>query len=678
MASSGDPLFTPYRLKHLTLRNRIVSTPHEPAYSEDGLPKDRYRAYHVEKAKGGVAMTMIGGSALVSRESAPAFGNLQLWKDEAVPWLRALADEVHEHGAAVITQLSHLGHRTSNYTHDWAPAVSVSAVREPAHRAFTKAVEIWDIERIVRDFAETAQRCQAAGLDGVELFAGGHLFDSFWTPFWNHREDEYGGSYENRMRFSLQVVDAMREAVGPDYLIGIRMTFDEHREGGLETPELLRIARDMIAAGIDYVSVNEGATHTDADLAWIVPPMSWPSAPSLELAGRVKKELDAPVMHASRIADVETARYAIAEGLIDLVGMTRAMMADPELVEKARTGRTDQIRPCVGAGVCIDGIYTAGAAYCIHNPSTGRELELPQRVPAAAVRRRVAVVGAGPAGLEAARVLAERGHVVEVFEASDKVGGQLLLASLAPRRRDLRGIIDWRTQELARLGVPIRFNSYVEGSDLLAGEWDEVVVATGGVPAAPDVPGAHLIRDTWDVLSGAAKPTGRVLVYDDHGGNQALDAVEALVRAGASVQLVTPERTLSPEVGTITAVGYFESLARAGVLVTTLRRLYGVARGADGLEVTLGTDASDFRETLAVDAVVAEVGTDAVAELYDELVPHSLNEGATDFVELLAQRPQTIVRNPEGRFRLYRIGDAISSRNAQAAILDARRLAGTI
>lgn len=222
----NDPLFTPFRLKNLTLRNRIVSTTHEPAYSEDGLPKERYRAYHAAKAKGGTALTMIGGSALVSRESAPAFGNLQLWKDESEPWLRELADDVHEHGAAIMTQLTHLGHRTSNYTHDWLPALSSGYTREAAHRAFAKAAESWDIERITRDFATVAQRCQAAGLDGVEIFAAGHLLDAFWSPFWNDREDEYGGSYENRMRFPLAVVKAVREAVGDDYIVGVKMSFD--------------------------------------------------------------------------------------------------------------------------------------------------------------------------------------------------------------------------------------------------------------------------------------------------------------------------------------------------------------------------------------------------------------------------------------------------------------------
>ena len=212
-----DPLLQPFQLKHLTLRNRLMSTAHEPSFSEDGMPKDRYRLYHVEKAKGGIALTMTAGSAVVSPDSPPVFGNLLAYKDEIVPGCVDSSDDCHEHGAAVMIQLTHLGRRTAWNKADWLPVLAPSPVREPAHRAFPKVIEDWDIERIIADYAAAAQRMQAAGLDGIEIEAYGHLPDQFWSPATNHRTDEYGGSLDNRLRFTHRVLDAVRAATGPAF-----------------------------------------------------------------------------------------------------------------------------------------------------------------------------------------------------------------------------------------------------------------------------------------------------------------------------------------------------------------------------------------------------------------------------------------------------------------------------
>ncbi len=672
---STDPLLTPFTLKNLTLRNRIVSTSHEPSYSEDGLPKDRYRAYHVAKAKGGVGLTMIGGSSIVSRESAPAFGNLQLWRDETVHWLRLLTDEVHDNGAAVMIQLTHLGHRSSSYSGDWLPTISVSAVREKAHRSFTKEAEDWDMDRIKADYVTAAQKCVEAGMDGIDLMIHGHYLDSFMTPFWNQRTDEFGGSHENRMRYPLEVIRAIRAAVPEDFIISARMSFDELRENGLGPGELLTVAQDIIDGGVDVISALGGSIDSDARLTRMIPIMGMASAPHLELMGEMKQKLNVPVMHAGKIADVATARYAIEAGLLDLVGMTRALIADPYLPTKIANKTEDQIRPCVGASMCIDGIYTAGAAFCIHNPSTGRELELPQTIDAAKAKRNVAVVGGGPAGLESARTLAEKGHSVTLFEANDSLGGQINIAIRSPRRRDLQGITDWRAQELKRLGVNVKLNSYVDASDLADAGFDAIVVATGGMPKALDIPGGNHVFESWDVLTGAKRITGDVLIYDDHGGNQALDLAENLAQSGAKVELVTPERNMSVDVGGMVASAYFKSLTSLGVKFTILRELKRIEKNADGtLTAYLGMEDEAWEESRIVTAIVAETGTTATSDVYDELVALSSNGGEVEIEALIHGQPQTSIRNPDGKFQIFRIGDAVSSRGIHSAILDATRV----
>ncbi|MGP3975718.1 oxidoreductase [Streptomyces sp. 8N114] len=671
-----DPLLQPFTIKNLTLRNRVVSTSHEPAFGEDGLPRDRYRMYHLEKARGGVGLTMIGGSAVVSPDSPPSFGNLLLYRDDVVPWLRRLADDVHAAGAAVMCQVTHLGRRTSNYTGDWLPVLSASPLREPAHRAFPKEAEPWDLDRIVRDYADAAARCEEGGLDGVEIQSYGHFMDSFLSPATNHRDDEFGGSLADRMAFPRRVIRAIRSAVSPEFIVGIRMTMEEDRPGGLTFDEALAAARKYIEDGIDFVSTIRGSIESDASLAKAIPSMGTPSAPFLEFTAKIKRKLDVPVMHAGRIADVATARHAVREGLLDLVGMTRAQIADPHLMAKVAAGHEDRIRPCVGASYCLDAIYDSGDTKCIHNPATGRELRLPHTVAPAAERKKAVIVGAGPAGLEAARVLGERGHEVVLYEAGELPGGQIRIAAANSRRRDLLGIVDWRVDECKVLGVELRLGVLAEVEDVLAERPDIVLVATGGLPNLSFLTqGGDVVADTWDVLSGALRPRGRVLVYDDNGACPALDAVEVMARQGVAIEYVTPERTLAPDVGSMNSPAYLQVFAEHAVSTTLAHRLLSVRREEDGrLTATLRSEYAATETEHVVDHVVVEHGTLPNADLYWDLLPGSSNLGHLDHRALLACEPQQNATNPEGRYQLFRIGDAVTSRNIHAAVLDALRL----
>ena len=676
---SNDPLLQPYQLKHLTLRNRIMTTSHEPAYPEDGMPKERYAAYHAERARAGVALAMTAGSAAVSRDSPPVFNNILAYKDEVVPWIRNLTDACHEHGCAVMIQLTHLGRRTGWSKGDWLPSVSSTRHREPAHKAFPKLAEDWDIERIIADFADATERMKEGGMDGVELQVYGHLLDQFWSPLTNDLDGPYGGqTLDTRMQLVWDVLGGIRKRVGDDFIIGLRYTADEAEAGGITPEEGLEISKRLADSGmIDFLNVIRGRIHTDPAMTDVIPVQGMKTAPHLDFAGEVKKATGMPTFHAARIPDVATARHAIAAGLLDMVGMTRAHMADPHIVRKIIEGREDDIRPCVGATFCLDRIYAAGEALCIHNPATGRELSMPHQITPAPDSKRVVVVGAGPAGLEAARVAAERRHKVTVFEAQPDPGGQVRLTALNPRRREMIGIIDWRMTQCSARDVEFRFNTWAEAGDVTALDPDVVIVATGGLPNTElfETGQEHpLVVTAWDLISGDVKPGENVLIYDESGDHPGLMAAEVAADTGASVEVMTPDRSFAPDIMAMNLVPYMRALQHKDVTFTVTRRLRDVVRDGNLLKAVIGTDYSDFTSEKHYDQVVVNYGTMPLADLYFDLKPQSLNGGAVDYDALIAGQPQEVVRNPEGKFRLYRIGDAVSARNTHAAIYDALRL----
>ena len=672
---SNDPLLQPYQLKHLTLRNRIMTTSHEPAYPEDGMPKDRYRLYHLERAKAGVALTMTAGSAAVSKDSPPVFNNILAYKDEVVPWMKRLADDCHEAGAAVMIQLTHLGRRTRWDKGDWLPVVAAGPSREPSHRAFPKVIEDWDIERIIGDFADAAERMQAAGLDGVEFECYGHLLDQFMSPLTNALPAPYGGSLENRARFAMEVLAACRKRVGERFLLGMRYTADEVEPGGIDAEEGIAIGKMFRDSGlVDFLNIIRGRIFTDAAMTDVIPIHGMKSAPHLDFAGRMRAEVGMPTFHASRIPDVATARYAVASGQLDMVGMTRAHMADPHIVQKIIEGREEDIRPCVGATYCLDRIYQGGMALCIHNPATGREEVLPHTIARAETALKVVVVGAGPAGLEAARVAAERGHSVVVLEAAANAGGQVRLCAQTKRRAEMIGIIDWRMAQCAALGVEFRFNTWAEAADVLALRPDVVIVATGGLPEKDILEsGNELTVSAWDILSGDVKPGSNVLLYDDAGDHVALQAAQLLAEAGAKVEIMTPDRSFAPDVMAMNLVPYMRALQDKDVTFTVTYRLTSVARDGNRIRAIVDSDYMTLNKVAHYDQVVVNHGTQPLADIYFELKPQSRNLGAVDYEALIAMQPQPGGAGPEG-FRLFRIGDAVEARNIHAAIYDALRL----
>ena len=676
--SQIDPLLQPFQLKHLTLKNRVFSTSHAPSYADDGMPKERYQLYHEEKAKGGIGMTMFGGSSTVDIDSPASFGQLDVSSDRVIPYFQQLSGRVHSHGAATMCQITHMGRRTSAYVGDWLTTIAPSPIREPAHRSFPKQMEQFDIDRVVQAFGAAAWRCKMGGLDGVELSAQAtHMIDAFWTPKVNQRTDSYGGSFENRMRFSNEVLGAVREYVGEDFIVGIRLSTDQMMRGGMDFEECLRILKTVAESGfVDFLNVSVGHAETDEGLSHLIPNMGMPSAPYLSVLAQVKEVIDIPIFHAARIADVATARYAIKEGILDLVGMTRAHIADPHIMNKVMRGAEDQIRPCVGAGYCIDRIYHEGEALCIHNASTGREQTLPHLITkTTGEQKKVVVVGAGVAGLEAARVCAERGHQVVLFEAQDRAGGQLILASQVERRTDLIGIADWRVAECRRLGVDVRLGVYAGVEEVSAENPHTIIIATGGEPNIDFLDsGNDLLTSTWDILAGHAKPAANVLLFDDNGRHPGLSTAEHIAQQGAKLEVVTPERMVAVDIGGTNFPHYLRTFYKHDVTLTPDHWLTSVRRENGKLVATLFNEYSKRTVERTVDQVVVDHGTMPVDDLYFELTAHASNGGQLDIPSFVNQQPQTLVTNPLGKYQLFRIGDAVSSRNIHAAIYDALRL----
>jgi 2,4-dienoyl-CoA reductase-like NADH-dependent reductase (Old Yellow Enzyme family) len=667
-----DPLLRPLLIKKLALRNRIMSTSHASALDDGGLPKETYQRYHEEKAKGGLALTMFGGSSMVDADSSWGGGQINVATDAVIPYFQAFATRIHRHGAALMCQISHLGRRADFMALNWLPAVGPSRVRETQHRNFPKEMDEDDIRRVVKAYGAAARRCKEGGLDGLETVTGGHLIGQFLSPRTNRRTDRFGGSTENRARFALMVHEEIRRQAGDDMLAGIRFVVDEGIEDGIGFDECLRIAGILERSGlIDFFNCIFGRMDTDIALAeHNMPGMSQPIAPFLKPVGAFKRETRLPVFHAARIPDIATARYALRENMLDMVAMTRAHFADPQIANKLARGEEDRIRPCVGASFCM--FKKVG---CIHNPATGREESLPQIVPRSpAPGRKVVVVGGGPGGLEAARVSAERGHKVVLFEAAGRLGGQLLTAVRATWRKDLIAIVDWREAELARLGVDVRLNRYAEPEDVLDERPDAVVIATGGVPDTEWLDGAEHCASVWDVLTDRNLAKDDVIVYDGTGRHEAVSCALHLAEQGSQVRFVTIDNLVALEMGYHERVIYRKRFALNGIEVTTDSQLVRVRRSGNRLTATFRHELTGRETEMTAAQVVFEHGTVPVDELYQTLRARSANNGVTDLEALLHARPQLGAPPPPGAFELHRIGDAVASRNVHAAIYDALRL----
>ena len=666
--TTTDPLLQPFKLRNLDLKNRVMSTSHTMLYAVDGAPKERYQLYHEEKAKGGIALTMFGGSSAVARDSATSSGVIDLSNDLVIPHFQQFADRIHSHDCALMCQITHLGRRANTRAFDWLPSMSSSRTREVGG-GFPKVMDRNDIDRIVRSYGEAALRCKEGGLDGCEVVGQAHLPEQFWSPAWNFRSDEFGGSLENRLRFGFMVLEEIRRRVGDEFIVGIRIAIDQNLEGGLSKDDCLEIAQLHEQSGlVDFLNLNYGRVDQEIDYVNLMPGMSGPTATYLDRVQEFSRHLTLPTFHACRIIDAATARHAIREGIVDMVGMTRAHISDPHIVKKIESGEEERIRPCVGATFCMD------HRFCIHNPSTGREKSLPHDVPGTTSARRVVVVGGGPAGLEAARVCALRGHDTVLLEATDRLGGQVALAARAGWRREISGVTDWLADEIGRLGVTVKFSTHADRDAVTDLDPDVVIIATGGVPDLEWFDGHEHCDSVWDILGGSVTVAANVLVYDELGDHAGASCAEVLAANGAAVELAFRGHHAAENSGYCNYPVYLQHFYELGVTLTPDLRLEKVERTGDRLRAIFENELTGKTEERLADQMVVERGTVPVDDLFEALRAASCNDGSIETERLLAGLPQLTGDRQNDGYELYKVGDAVSSRDIHCAILDSRRL----
>ena len=641
-------LLEPIEIGPRTLRNRIFISAHVPGFADQGTPGERYISYHRQRAAAGVAMQITGGTAVhrsgLLTTAPSALVNLD---DTIIPGYQSLSDAVQGEGGTMLAQLAHSAGTLSAELlgqPSWAPSPVRSALTGNVPHEMSSA----EISEIIDAFVAASGRVRAGGLDGIELLSAfGFLPHAFLSPLNNRRTDGYGGSLTNRMRFLLELVEACRPAIGEDRILGVRIPGSDMTPGGLEISDMQGVAQALENTGqVDYLNVIAYNNSLRFGRA-----LHWPATPAghelfTELSAQIKAVVSLPVLVAGRITHPDQAEAVIASGQADMVAMTRAHITDPEIVRKITEGRADDIRPCVGANTCVRARFQGRPVRCMHNPyvisrntdhSSSSSNDLPP----------VTVVGAGPAGLEAALTAAQRGHSVRLLERSSEYGGQLRLWSRVESQKELAAVIDWRVRQLDKLGVHPEFNQTVTADQLLNSDGGIIVMATGAEAVPDTIPGDNSIRQTTPVelLNDPGLFTGRALIRDQGRGLSALVAAEALAAQGSNVIVVTDEPAVGLDLDLTVRVPAYDRLLNSGVEFLPNHKVAAFEDGAVKLEHVF-------------------TGQETVLASIDVLVDDYIMRPRDELIKALAGSDRTV----------RSVGDCIAPRTVEAAIHEAAQV----
>jgi mycofactocin system FadH/OYE family oxidoreductase 2 len=647
-------LFSPLRIGTAVVPNRISFSAHLTNFGEDHRISPRHIAYYRERARGGAGL-IITEELSVHHSDHPYEELVFAFDPEVVAGYRKLTDAIHQYETRIFAQLNHNGTQgDGSFTR--LPVWGPSPTFDPLFREWSKAIDAGEIQECVDSFGKCAEFAREGGFDGIEIQIGhSSLIRQFLSPLTNRRKDEYGGDLEGRFRFCGAVLERVRHSVGTDFSVGVRLNADEmHPAGGLTIKDSGEIAQRLEATGlVDFIDLSIGTFY---NLYLVEGSMHTPLCYTVPLAASIRSRVSLPVFAANRINDPHLAEKALADGHADMVGMVRALICDPDLPNKAREGRISEIRHCIADNQgCIGRMGLGHGLGCVQNPAVGREMELgSETLQAAQKAKRVVVVGAGPAGLEAARVLALRGHSVVIFEKGPRVGGQNLIANKGSGRQEIEGVTRWLAGQISSLpNVELRLNTEATPDNILHEKPDAVVVATGARPKEAPIPGDYgppIVLNTWQVLNEEIPVGDKVLMIDTDGHHTCGSVAEFLAERGKSVHILTPALFVGGNLGPLQDFHLSRQRFAAKNITFTpdVAALEIQGRLVKGVQVYSG----EFVEYAGYDTIVLVMGTRSDDELY-----HALKGKVND---------------------LHRIGDCVAPRKTDMAILEGHMIGRSI